>query len=263
MTNVTHTSTLSWGQVARRPRWIAALILVMLVAAGFAWLGKWQLERAVLNARVTNYHTETVVPLDSLTLPRAYPSDRAAGHMASITAVPVADTLTIISGRLNGNKSGFWVVGEVETSDARLAVAYGWTSTQSAAEAVVTELGSLQPNQSAVRFVGRYMPSEDPTEPKPDQNPQTLTTMAPAALINVWPASTKPVYAGYLVEKSAPNGSTTIVSTPPIDDTSLNWLNVFYGAEWIVFAGFAFYLWYRLVKDAKQREEDSNLPRVN
>jgi len=29
---------------------------------------------------------------------------------------------------------------------------------------------------------------------------------------------------------------------------------VFYAIEWVVFAGFAFFLWYRLVKDARQRE---------
>jgi hypothetical protein len=34
----------------------------------------------------------------------------------------------------------------------------------------------------------------------------------------------------------------------------VNWLNIFYAAEWAIFAGFAFYLWYRLAKDAWERE---------
>ena len=34
----------------------------------------------------------------------------------------------------------------------------------------------------------------------------------------------------------------------------MNWLNIFYAAEWAVFAGFAFYLWYRLAKDAWEKE---------
>ena len=38
--------------------------------------------------------------------------------------------------------------------------------------------------------------------------------------------------------------------------TELNWLNIFYAAEWIIFAGFAVFLWYRLVKDAKEREDE-------
>ena len=36
----------------------------------------------------------------------------------------------------------------------------------------------------------------------------------------------------------------------------LNWLNVFYAVEWVVFAGFAVFLWYRLVRDAVERERD-------
>ena len=36
----------------------------------------------------------------------------------------------------------------------------------------------------------------------------------------------------------------------------MNWLNVFYALEWVVFAGFAVFLWFRLVKDAVEREKD-------
>jgi hypothetical protein len=33
-------------------------------------------------------------------------------------------------------------------------------------------------------------------------------------------------------------------------------LNIFYAIEWVVFAGFAVFLWYRLVRDAWEREEE-------
>jgi surfeit locus 1 family protein len=35
-----------------------------------------------------------------------------------------------------------------------------------------------------------------------------------------------------------------------------NWLNVFYAIEWVVFAGFAVFLWFRLVRDAFEREHE-------
>ena len=35
---------------------------------------------------------------------------------------------------------------------------------------------------------------------------------------------------------------------------SLNLLNVFYAVEWELFAGFAIFLWYRLVKDTWEEE---------
>ena len=39
----------------------------------------------------------------------------------------------------------------------------------------------------------------------------------------------------------------------------VNWLNLFYSVEWVVFAGFALFIWWRLVKDDYRRdlEEDS------
>jgi hypothetical protein len=39
-----------------------------------------------------------------------------------------------------------------------------------------------------------------------------------------------------------------------VTDAEINWLNVFYALEWTFFAGFAVFLWWRLVRDAQQRE---------
>ena len=39
-------------RIARRPRWIGALVLALALAAGFAALGQWQLSRSIENAIV-------------------------------------------------------------------------------------------------------------------------------------------------------------------------------------------------------------------
>ena len=49
--------------VARRPRWILALVLALGIAAGFAALGQWQIGRAVQTATVVIVPDETVTPL--------------------------------------------------------------------------------------------------------------------------------------------------------------------------------------------------------
>ena len=36
-------------------------------------------------------------------------------------------------------------------------------------------------------------------------------------------------------------------------ETSVNWMNIFYAIEWVVFAGFSVFLWWRLVADAHRR----------
>lgn len=52
-----------WWAVARRPRWIAALLLALGIAAGFAALGQWQIGRAVQTATPSGaVDTETARP---------------------------------------------------------------------------------------------------------------------------------------------------------------------------------------------------------
>ena len=66
----------------------------------------------------------------------------------------------------------------------------------------------------------------------------------------------RPVYFAYVTATEPVAGLEAIVSPPPEVTAELNWLNVFYAIEWVVFAGFAIFLWYRLVRDAVERERD-------
>src|SRR5690606_35943559 len=61
--------------VARRPRWIGALVLSLAIASGFAALGQWQLDRSVQNATVPEVETETPVPLATVARPQAPMTD--------------------------------------------------------------------------------------------------------------------------------------------------------------------------------------------
>ena len=45
----------------------------------------------------------------------------------------------------------------------------------------------------------------------------------------------------------------------PSSEVSVNLLNLFYAVEWVVFAGFAVFLWYRLVKDVVEEEGTGNV----
>lgn len=246
----------TFWQVARRPQWIIALLLVMGLAGGFAWLGKWQLERAIITGQNNEKHVDVVVPIETLVRPGGPTSEKAAGHLVSVDAQLDASSLLVVNDRVNGGELGFWLVGKLGTSDASLAVALGWAPTLDAITAVRNQMQSQDVVQAFLPTVGRLMPSEAPAVPKSGLDPRTITTMSVAQLINVWPDSSAPVYSGYLVAKDPPVGLTAIDSTPPVSDATYNWLNVFYAIEWIVFAGFAFYVWYRLVRDRREREVD-------
>lgn len=244
----------------RRPRWIGALLFALLLAAGFAWLGQWQLERAVESGKAVEAPSETVLPLADVAGPSSPLRDVAVGQLVEFTGTFVPEDYQLLHDRLNQGRSGWWVVGHVNLErDGRpvaLAVARGWAPDKASAQAAVERL-SRQADTDPQRIVGRILPDEQPEVPTDKKDPTAMRTLGVGALYNLWTGvDGMPVYAAYVVERGAPAGLVQIYSPPPIAQTELNWLNIFYAAEWIIFAGFAVFLWYRLVKDAKQREDE-------
>jgi surfeit locus 1 family protein len=236
--------------VARRPRWILALVLSLGIAAGFAALGQWQLGRAVQTATVVTYPTETVTPLSRVATPQKEVTDRAAGQMVSLTGTRVAGDTYVVSDRVNFGVTGYWVIGHVIAQNgASVAVALGWAPTKAKADAAASILNSGAP---AATLVGRYQPTEPPDQEDFEHGVRSVVSIP--ALINEWKTVPTVAYGGYIVLRDAPAGLAKIQSPKPQNAVSLDWLNVFYAIEWVVFAGFAIYLWYRLVKDAWERE---------
>jgi hypothetical protein len=232
--------------VARRPRWIAALLLALAIAAGFSALGQWQLARSVASAPVDRADTETPVSLSSLAEPGAPVTDTQLGRMVTVNGELADADFVVLSNRLNDGATGFWLVGHVTTeSGAELAVALGWAPTR--ARAVAAEHSAT----IASPLIGRYLPSEPPDQPDVSRGVQSAASVP--AFINQGSHFGGTVYSGYVVARTPAAGLEKIDSPAPSQEVSLNWLNVFYAAEWAIFAGFAIYLWYRLVKDEVER----------
>ena len=244
---------MSIWSIARQPKWIGALVLALAVAAGFAALGQWQLSRAVEGGTVSHEQTETVVPLASIATPqKPMPAD-TTGQVVSLDATFAPDDYTVLSGRTNLSAPGYWVVGHAIVSDgASLAVALGWASDADAAASAVAKLKDTPPPSA---ITGRYLPSESPQES--DFEAGAHTTLAVADLINTWGTAPDGVYGGYVVSFATVPGLDKIDSPPPSTEVSVNLLNIFYALEWVIFAGFAIFLWWRLVKDAWELEQET------
>jgi surfeit locus 1 family protein len=245
-------STSVWA-VARRPRWIAALVLALAIAGGFAALGQWQLARSFESAAPRDERTETVVPLDEVSRPQHPVPDSATGQLVTAEATFVPGDYVVLSDRINVSGPGYWVVGHaVAANGASLAVALGWAESPDAAAAAIRTLDGAAPDGA---LTGRYLPSEGPQET--DFENGVRSTMAVPDLINVWSTPPDGVYGGYLILDSAPAGLDLIDAPAPITEVGLNLLNVFYAVEWVIFAGFAIFLWYRLVRDAWELENET------
>ena len=239
--------------VARRPRWIVALLIVLLIAAIFAGLAQWQVGRAVATATITTYPDQTVTPLSKVAVPQKEVTERAAGQMVSVVGRRVAGDTYVISDRVNFGVTGYWVLGHVvaKSNGASVAVALGWTKSKAKADAAAAV---LKAGAQTSTIVGRYQPTEPPDQDDFEHN--VVSVVSIPWLINEWKTVTPTTYGGYIVDNVAPAGLTKIQSVKPVNDVSLNWLNVFYAIEWVVFAGFALYLWYRLIRDVYEREEE-------
>ncbi|WP_430591546.1 SURF1 family protein [Humidisolicoccus flavus] len=246
----------TFWQMARKPRWIGVLFAALFVSAVFSLLGQWQIERAVEGAQRDTRDTETPMVLADLEVPGQPMTSEAGGRMVTATGEWASDRFVVLEGRQHEGAEGFWVVGSLVSVDGNpdvsLAVALGWAPTLAEAEAVAAMLAENPPSGE---MLGRYMPSEHPIAV--DVEAQERDAMSVAMLINLWPDFEGLIYPGYVITEDTPAGLTAIVSVPPLTDVQLNWLNVFYAIEWIVFALFAFYLWYRLVKDAIVREREA------
>lgn len=260
-------------QIMLRPRWIAALLLAIAVAAGFAWLGRWQLGHAVQPQTADISVSDTPRPITDVALPGTPVTDEAGGMVVTLRGQLAPGDLQIVERRTNGGREGAWVTAHVAVSEpgsgapsGHLAVAVGWAPSVAEAERardLIAADAALFGTDMSV--AGRYMPGDAAEPPAQGDDPLRVTSMVPAQQVNLWQPFDGPAYAGYLVlhpegaiDDAALRavGLDPIDSVPPLPVSTINWLNVFYAAEWVVFAGFAVFFWFRLVRDAWEKEHE-------
>lgn len=254
-------------EVMLRPRWIGMLLLCLVVAGVFAWLGQWQLARAVQTNPVPPGATEEVQPLADIVAPGEYLPEPLVGQRVEATGTWVPGDFLIVESRFNDGVEGYWVTGQLRLDPATtgsdaptsIAVALGWAPTlqeaQDAVEQLERDAEAADAASHPVTVTGRIISDEGPVPPSPRGDPQTMSRMSPAALLGQWhDVAGLDVYRPYLVSETAPRPLVDISSPAPQEGSGFNWLNIFYALEWAVFAGFAFYLWYRLAKDAWEKE---------
>ncbi len=234
----------SWWSVARRPKWIAALVAAFVVVGVFSALAQWQWQRSIDEATIIDRDTETAVALSDVAIPQSTITTDASGRMVSVTCQIVLGDDLWVTDRALPDGRGDWLVRHCVTPEGfSLAVAAGWAQ-EASADPIPDTSGLL---------IGRYVPTESPQSS--DFEAGVRQAIAIAELVNLW-ADPGPVYGGYLVLAEAPEPLVTIPTEPPPTDASVNILNIFYAFQWIIFAAFALYFWYRLVKDEWEKERE-------
>lgn len=238
----------TFWQVARRPRWVAGLIFAAAVAVVFSLLMQWQLERTFNPVGVSVDQLEPV-PIAELTSPgflQPFSFDRlvtASVELDADNAFVVADRLQLVDGE---PVEGYWVVANSFVEGASLTLALGFTEDLAAARAAAANLDSIKAD-----IVGYVQPTEA-VKPKVDG---VLTSVVLGQLVNLYFSEPTPSHPVYLILESGID-----IGLDPISigirqqEIEINWLTAFYALEWAFFALAAFYVWWRLIQDARQRE---------
>jgi hypothetical protein len=253
--------------VATRPKWIFGLFFALAMAAVFALLGQWQLERSFTEVESEDQSQLPLVLIDS-EKPGAPLTATAANKRVKANIILDTQNVFIVANRLQRTNDevvqGYWVIANSGVllqdgdSTASLSVGIGFAESLSLAETARAELMESIQAQAFLEQTGRYLQTEGPVALTDPDKPYLLESFSLAQLVNLYKGDGAQSLAGFMVLDSEPGfGLEVIVIAPPESGTQVNWLTLFYALEWALFAGFAVFLWWRLVEDARIREIQS------
>lgn len=256
-------------KLALTARWIAALFFCLMLAVVFALMAQWQISRTFVEDVTSDTWSKVkVVDLDSVTEPNApftFNEASLEGEETVLTKVETELTLNpsrafLVANRiqLNGDR-GYWIVLPANTLKAELFVAAGFIKGEQEAKTALAEVKRLLTVQAFMPFEGRLLPSEAPVE---SLGEDVYGTLSVPQLINkiADEAKDSATYTGFLAltDQSA---LSEVEGVEPLTigiakgDGEVNWLSAFYAIEWTIFAGFAVFMWWRLLADAYKKQQ--------
>lgn len=257
-------------KTALKPRWIAGFVFAIAVSGVFVLLSQWQFGRSTRPEIPTNPATEQVQPLTETLQPGEFFHGTDADQMVSARGSYDPAKQLLVPGRLHDGKPGYWVVtafavsgaptvgGIAASPETWIPVARGWVADRADAPA---------PPSGVLELTGRLLPSEAPV-PGTAPQPGEATAVSVAELINYWEVSSYPGFIAATAEiaggrdvspAAVPGELLPLDIGPQPPAQQINWLNLFYSLEWVVFAGFALFIWWRLVKDDYHRDLEESL----
>lgn len=243
-------------RTALKPKWLGLLLVVVLVVVSFTFLGLWQFGVAQDKKQQETASAASAAPVEPLdnVLPRHTPlTNSDLGRRVTATGTYDASHQLVVTPRRQGEKQGAWVMTPLDVGGAYVPIVRGWVADPAEVKApptgVVTVQGVLAPPESA------------PDAPVPLPEGQ-VATIDLAALVNDWDTQ---VYSAFVIAQkeaagpdinAAPVASWTPETVPPPNPAGggLQWRNLAYALQWWFFAGFAVYMWVRMVREEAQAD---------
>lgn len=228
------------------PRWIAATAVALATLVAFGFLSHWQWDRAnrdqdaaAAGADPAPVDVATVLGVDPL------PADSYGRRVSATGSYDAAGQRVVVRG------DTYWVVTPLlPQSGPAIPVVRG----------VLTAPTAPAPPPGTVTVVGRVEPYDgDPgTQPSDAGLPAGQLPRLTGSLLT--DAVGGEVTGGWVAMTSQQPGSTLPAVTAPSSPQAgshLYWQNVTYAVQWLLFAAFVAFLWWRWFRDElREREPD-------
>ena len=238
-------------RLALTPRWIAGLVVLLVLVSTAVMLGRWQWERTQVILELERAAAAEPTPVEGLfpvgDAPFTEIPTEGIGRPVTVTGSYDPALQVAVVNRSLQDMAGVWIVTGLRIADDRVVpVLRGWLPSADDALAApptgpVTVTGVLHPDESF------YSNVESP--------PGTVATITQPRLEQTWGTDVLP---GYVVLKSqdpplsaAPS---PVPSTVQSGDVPFPLQNFFYAFQWWIFGGFAIAVYLRWLWIETDRE---------
>lgn len=241
-------------RTALKPRWLGLFALLLVVLASFTMLGLWQLNVARDKGRadaVREAPRKPVADIASVLVPHSgFRSELSGRRVRAQGRYAVQQQVLVAPRRLDG-QTGTWVLTPLRlSSGATLPVVRGFLPEGAAVPA---------PPAGTVTVVGSLAPDEGPAGDGVSRPSDQLGSVDLSVLVNRWPGR---LYNAFVFASSedpaAPVAAATGLKRVPSPEVphGLAWRNAAYAFQWWIFAVFAAYMWFRMVRDDADRSNE-------
>jgi surfeit locus 1 family protein len=226
-------------------RWLALLLVAVVLAGVMTALGFWQLGvyRSKTSAATAARVAQPPVPIQSLMSVDDALSSRAVGRKVTVIGhwAPAADQV-YVADRLYDGRPGFWVVTPLIVDDgAGVLVVRGWVPS-STAPAAAAPVGPVQ-------VVGTVVVSEAEDASGAAAQGRVLPSLRLPTIVGMVRYR---LYDAFVMQASATPAAAVapaIVAPPAPPTDRAGFRNVAYAVQWWIFAAFVLFMWWRMVAD--------------
>ncbi|GAA4530213.1 SURF1 family protein [Brachybacterium paraconglomeratum] len=238
-------------RVALRPRFLGLLALMVVATLVCGLLATWQWDRAHQAITDKAAGSEQLGDIRDVVGVGDAVTNSIVGATVTAVGTYVPDEQVIVPGRNIGGTEAVLVVSSLrieleDGSQGRLPVLRGWipSAELTGEDGQVDPALAPAPPQGEVEISGRLEASEAASGGVVDGVAREIAT---PMLVNEWGS---PMFAGY-VSLDEPTGVLRPVPAAESEfSRGLDWQNIGYSLQWVMFGAFFLYLWWRSVRTA-------------